>query len=392
MHRGPKWVGQTSAARGQPALVAPPVVLDDANAMERRSLSPDGIKSLFRVLKQDGFRIVGPSLVAGSVTFAEVGEFDDLATGLGLEVGPGRARVVESPAMFGAIGGPESLKRWQHAPQRVIWTGERGTNGFTGSAVVEEPSDPVAFFGVRACDLAGARVLAKAIRRTLDERDLTIALRCTSFAPTCFCTSMGTGPDVPEGGADLVLTEIAGKTHTFVVTAASPRGEALLARVDSKPATAADGDKAEALVREVAAAMPVAFDAAVARSALSQPGSGWSEVATRCMACGNCTAVCPTCFCVTVVDRTNPMATTAERVMRWDSCFTPGFSEMHGGPVRSSTGARYRQWVSHKVSWWWEQFGTAGCVGCGRCIVWCPVGIDIRNEVNAAIERSTAHV
>src|SRR3989304_5730824 len=111
MHRGPKWVGQTSAARGQPALVAPPVVLDDANAVERRSLSPDGIKSLFRVLKQDGFRIVGPSLVAGSVTFAEVGEFDDLATGLGLEVGPGRARVIESSTMFGAIGGPESMKR-----------------------------------------------------------------------------------------------------------------------------------------------------------------------------------------------------------------------------------------------------------------------------------------
>ncbi|HAX81861.1 MAG TPA: hypothetical protein DCY40_04760 [Actinobacteria bacterium] len=360
--------------------------------MERRSLSPDGIRSLFVALQQDGFRIVGPAPVTGSVTFAEVGDFDELAIGLGLEVGPGRARVVESPAMFGAIGGPESLKRWQHAPQRVIWAGERGTNGFTGSAVVEESSGPVAFFGVRACDLAGARVLAKAIRRNLDERDLTIALRCTSFAPTCFCTSMGTGPDVPEGGADLVLTEVAGKTRMFVATAASPRGEALLAKAETKPASAADVDKADALVREVAAAMPRAFDPAEARSALAAPASGWDEVASRCMACGNCTAVCPTCFCVTVLDRTDPTATTAERIMRWDSCFTPGFSEMHGGPVRSSTAARYRQWVSHKVSWWWEQFGTSGCVGCGRCIVWCPVGIDIREEVSAAIERSTAHV
>jgi ferredoxin len=366
--------------------------MENAAAMERRSLSSEGLRSLVDVLRKDGYRVVGPASTAGTVTLAEVTGFDELAAGLGLDIGPGRARVVPSPAMFGAIGGPESLKRWQHAPQRVIWAGERGQNGFTGSAVVEEPSDPVAFFGVRACDLAGARVLAKAIRRNLDARDLVIALRCTSFAPTCFCTTMGTGPDIPGGAADLVLTEVPGKSAAFIVTAASERGEALLARIDTKSAGAADGEKADALVRTVAETMPRFFDPAEARKALSEPGTGWDDVAARCMACGNCTAVCPTCFCVTVVDRTDPTATTAERIMRWDSCFTPGFSEMHGGPVRASTGARYRQWVSHKVSWWWEQFGTAGCVGCGRCIVWCPVGIDIRKEVNAAIERSTAHV
>jgi ferredoxin len=344
------------------------------------------------MLREDGFRVIGPSLVGGTITLAEIADLDELAVGLALEAGPGRTKVIASPSMFGSIGGPESMKRWQHPAQKVIWQGERGKDGFTGSAVVEESAGPVAFFAVRACDLAGARVLAKAIRRPLDEHDLVIAVRCTSAAPTCFCTTMGTGPDVPETAADLVLTEVLEPKPRFVATAGSERGEALLGRITTKPATDADVAAADSLVAKVAAAMPVAFDAQQARMALDRPAAGWNEIGTRCMACGNCTAVCPTCFCITVLDRTDATATVAERIMRWDSCFTPGFSEMHGGPVRASISSRYRQWVSHKVSWWWEQFGTAGCVGCGRCIVWCPVGIDIRKEVAAAIERSTANV
>lgn len=360
--------------------------------MDRRSLLAEEVRSLLDLLRQDGFRIIAPSLVAGTVTFAEVTDLDDLAAGMTLEVAPGRARVIPSPMTFGSIGGPESMKRWQHPAQRVIWRGERSNGAFTGSAVVEDPPGPVAFFGVRACDLAGAAVLAKAIRRKLGPDDLTIAVRCTAAAPTCFCTTMQTGPDVPESGADLVLTEVLKPEHRFVATAGSERGAALLARLGSRAATVAEVDAADALVAAVAASMPTAFDAAEARGALAAPAVGWGEVAARCFACGNCTAVCPTCFCVTVADRTNPSATTAERVMRWDSCFTPWFSEMHGGSVRASTAARYRQWVSHKMSWWWEQFGSAGCVGCGRCIVWCPAGIDIRAEVREAIERSTVHV
>jgi sulfhydrogenase subunit beta (sulfur reductase) len=361
------------------------------SVMDRRSLSSEGIRTLLSVLREDGFRIVAPALVGGTITLAEVDD-GGLASEVALEAGPGRTRVASSPLAFGSIGGPDSMKRWQHPAQRTVWRGERGKDGFTGSAVLEEAAGPVAFFAVRACDLAGARVLAKAIRRPLDDRDLIIAMRCTTAAPTCFCTTMETGPDVAEGTADLVLTEVLQPKHRFVVTAASEKGSQLLGRVKTTSASEADVASADALVAKVAADMPRLFDPQMARAALDRPGSGWDEVATRCMACGNCTAVCPTCFCVTVLDRTDPSATVAERIMRWDSCFTPGFSEMHGGPVRSEISSRYRQWISHKLSWWWEQFGTAGCVGCGRCIVWCPVGIDIRKEVAAAIERSTAHV
>jgi Fe-S oxidoreductase len=93
--------------------------------------------------------------------------------------------------------------------------------------------------------------------------------------------------------------------------------------------------------------------------------------------------VCPTCFCTTVEDVSDVTGDHAERWRRWDSCFTLGFSYIHGGSIRNSGKARYRQWMTHKLASWIDQFGTSGCVGCGRCITWCPVGIDITEEARA---------
>jgi succinate dehydrogenase/fumarate reductase-like Fe-S protein len=107
----------------------------------------------------------------------------------------------------------------------------------------------------------------------------------------------------------------------------------------------------------------------------------WTETAKRCMTCTNCTMVCPTCFCTTVEDITDLTGTRAERMRKWDSCFTLEFSHIHGGSIRSSVLARYRQWLTHKFAYWKDQFGTYGCVGCGRCITWCPVGIDVTEEI-----------
>ena len=115
----------------------------------------------------------------------------------------------------------------------------------------------------------------------------------------------------------------------------------------------------------------------------------WDEVAERCLACGNCTMVCPTCFCTTVEDVTDLAGEHVERHQRWDSCFTIDYSHIHGGAVRGSTRSRYRQWMTHKLATWIDQFGSSGCVGCGRCITWCPVGIDITEEARAIRERAT---
>jgi Fe-S-cluster-containing hydrogenase component 2 len=109
----------------------------------------------------------------------------------------------------------------------------------------------------------------------------------------------------------------------------------------------------------------------------------WDEVATRCLACGNCTMVCPTCFCHAVEDASDLGGQIAERWRSWDSCFSLDFARVGTGRVRNSTLSRYRQWLTHKLATWIDQFGTSGCVGCGRCITWCPVGIDITEEVRA---------
>jgi ferredoxin len=115
----------------------------------------------------------------------------------------------------------------------------------------------------------------------------------------------------------------------------------------------------------------------------SRESSQWEEVASRCLTCGNCTMVCPTCFCTTTEDVSDLTGEHAERWRHWASCYEFDFTYVHGGgSVRQSGDSRYRHWLTHKLGTWHDQFGMSGCVGCGRCIAWCPTGIDITAEMN----------
>jgi ferredoxin len=107
----------------------------------------------------------------------------------------------------------------------------------------------------------------------------------------------------------------------------------------------------------------------------------WGEVASRCLSCGSCTMVCPTCFCWDTQDHVSITLEQTSRTRVWDVCFNPGYSAQAGGNTRPSTLARYRQWLTHKFGNWVQQFGTLGCVGCGRCITWCPASIDVTEEI-----------
>jgi ferredoxin len=195
---------------------------------------------------------------------------------------------------------------------------------------------------------------------------------------------MDSGPAV-RGGFDIALTELMGESgHRFLVEAGSAAGVALLAGLPLEPAEEADSAEAAAILARTAASMTRAMPAdapAVLRANPEHPR--WEEVAGRCLTCGNCTMVCPTCFCTSVEDGSDLSGLEAYRERRWDSCFTMDYSYIHGGSVRASPKSRYRQWLTHKIDTWWDQFGTSGCVGCGRCITWCPVGIDITEEVAA---------
>lgn len=212
---------------------------------------------------------------------------------------------------------------------------------------------------------------------------LVIVVNCGQAAKTCFCTSTNTGPRA-ETGYDLALTEILdGDDHYFVAEIGSKKGLSLMAEIPHAEAGSRHILRAEQSSKRAEDQMGRQIDLSDIKELLyrNYDNERWDELEKRCLACGNCTMACPTCFCSKVEDVTDLTGDHAERWREWDSCFTMDFSYIHGGSVRQTIRSRYRQWLMHKLATWVEQFGTSGCVGCGRCITWCPVGIDLTEEV-----------
>jgi formate hydrogenlyase subunit 6/NADH:ubiquinone oxidoreductase subunit I len=352
-----------------------------------------GLAALLEALRDGGREVVGPTVRDGVVVYDTIASIDDLPRGLEDHQDCGRYRLNSraDAAFFAHAVGPHSWKRYLHPPVVTLFRARRGPDGlaFAGD---DEPPPCRAFVGVRACDLAAIalqdRVLlggrhADAVYAARRERCLLVAVNCTRPGGTCFCASLGTGPAV-RAGFDLALTEMPDPVHRFLVDVGSERGEALMCEVPHRPAEVHDLAQAQELQASAAGQMGRRLETQRLKELLYErcEDPRWEEVGHRCLACANCTLVCPTCFCTTVEDLTD-LAGGAERRRRWDSCFTLDFSYVHGGSVRTSSGARYRQWLTHKLASWQDQFGTLGCVGCGRCITWCPVGIDITAEARA---------
>ena len=363
-------------------------------------LTIDGLEALLDALGRRGFRVLGPTVRDQAIVYDDIASLADLPRGWTDEQDGGRYRLLrrDDDALFGYAAGPHSWKKFLHAPGQRLWRAERNAEGM--SVVGEAPStDRLALIGVRACELHAIaiqdRVLlsgghADPFYRARREDNFIVAVNCGEPGGTCFCASMNTGPKA-AGGYDLALTEITGEDGLlYVVEAGSEAGRAMLDELPRRDATQEEIASAEAVsagaAERMGRVMPATHEVPqLLQRNLDHPR--WDEVAERCLTCGNCTMVCPTCFCTTVEDVTSLDGASAERMQRWDSCFTMDFSYLHGGSVRASPRSRYRQWMTHKLSTWWDQFGTSGCVGCGHCITWCPVGIDITEEV-AAIRAS----
>lgn len=364
----------------------------------------DGLDRLINVLAEQGWTVLGPVVRDGAIVPGPISSTDDLPRGVGDEQSPARYRLVErgDDAFFGFAGAATSFKPVLFPARQLLWRGTRRADGFEMTRPDDAPP-PRALVGVRSCDLAaitvhdrvlserwGDRPASDADYAAAREATFVVAVACGAPATTCFCTSTGSGP-APGPGFDLALTEVLDEDgHRFVVQVGSERGERVLASIPARPAEAQDRACAEAVVSGARATMTrtLSTDGLPALLDREVDHPQWEDVAGRCLACGNCTAVCPTCFCTSVEDVSDLSGEHAERWRLWDSCFTAGFSYVHGGPVRSSTASRYRQWLTHKLGTWQAQFDTSGCVGCGRCVTWCPVGIDITAE--AAALRSTA--
>jgi ferredoxin len=350
---------------------------------------------LFQALSKKGYAVVGPTVREGAIIYDRLNSAAELPAGWTDEQNGGTYRLKRrgDQALFGYAVGPHSWKKFLHPPQQKLWQAERGANGFT--IFQEKQIHPkYAFLGVRSCELHAIAIQGKvflqgqfvdSVYQSRREDVFLIAINCGQAGGTCFCVSMKTGPKA-SSGYDLAMTEILQNgRHHFVVEAGTERGAEILSELPREAAAQADVQAAENVVAETARHMGRTLDTAGIKELLynNYEHPRWDEVATRCLTCANCTMVCPTCFCTTVEDVTDLSGDHAERWRKWDSCFTMDFSYIHGGSVRSSTKSRYRQWLTHKLATWIDQFGSSGCVGCGRCITWCPVAIDITEEVRA---------
>jgi formate hydrogenlyase subunit 6/NADH:ubiquinone oxidoreductase subunit I len=365
-----------------------------------RVLQRHDLQHLFHALASRGYRIVGPTVRDGAIVYEEIRSASDLPEGWTDKQDGGTYRLEKrnDAALFGFTVGPHSWKKFLFPPRTRLWQADREPKGFL---LRPEPVDaaPYAFLGVRSCELHAIAIQDKVfmdtdpLYRAHRGRAFLIAVNCGQAGGTCFCVSMNTGPRA-ESGFDLSLTEIMEDgQHAFTVEAGSERGREVLQMLPSGEAGAADLEASvrctARAVQQMGRTMDVKGVPELLARNLEHPR--WDEVASRCLACANCTMACPTCFCSTVEDTTDLTGDHAERWRSWDSCFTVDFSHVHGGSVRTSTKARYRQWLTHKLSTWHDQFGTSGCVGCGRCITWCPVAIDLTQEVAAIRDSEGAH-
>ncbi len=354
-------------------------------------LARANLQVLIDLLRADGRVVVGPTVADGAIVLDEIESVAQLPVGWRDDQAPGAYRLEHdgNGRLFQYTVGPTSPKRWTFPPRVPLAVGQRDEGAVTFQRA--RPEVPrIAFLGVRACELAGLRVQDRVFLggpftdedyRARRAATFTIAVECAVAGGTCFCTSMGTGPAVRDG-ADLVLSEL---DDGFIVRASSPAGAELLARL---PLAAASTDQvmtARHQVESVAEAIgdPVATEGLHDRLMAQWDSPRWLQIAERCMTCTNCTLVCPTCFCSSVTQRSDLDGKVATNERIWDSCFTLGFAKVAGGNFRSRARDRYRQWLTHKFATWIDQFGSFGCVGCGRCITWCPVGIDVRAELAA---------
>jgi len=355
----------------------------------------DGLHALVGVLRDRGYRVVGPTRRDGAIVYEELGSADELPAGWTevQEAATYRLERRDDEARFGYPVGPHSWKRWLLPAHLRLWQARRSEDGNIAFEEESTPERPFAFLGVRSCDLRAIAVQDRVFTEgSFVDRDYAarregaflVAVNCGTPGGTCFCTSMGTGPRA-ESGFDLALTELLAGEHRFVVEVGSDRGAEVLADLIPERATEDDLEAALAVTHEAIEHMGRHVESFDLRDLLARnvENPRWAATAERCLTCGNCTMVCPTCFC-TSVDDVNVLETgAAERWRRWDSCYSQDYSYIHGGSIRPSSQARYRQWLTHKFGTWIDQFGTSGCVGCGRCITWCPVGIDVTEELTA---------
>jgi formate hydrogenlyase subunit 6/NADH:ubiquinone oxidoreductase subunit I len=357
-----------------------------------RKIDIQEFENLFSTLRDKGYTLVGPTIQNGAIVYSEINNTSDLPIGFTDHQSEGYYRLEKNDkdTYFHYVVGPQSWKKFLYPSIQKLFTAKINDKKLEITKE-EEPNTKYAFIGVRSCEINSIEIQDRVFfggeyqnsrYKALRKNAFIVAVNCSKAESNCFCTSMGTGPEVLSG-YDLLLTEISNSNeHFFLINAGSEKGEEILKLLNTEEASEKDLANGRNVIEHTKKQIQKQLDTNNLKDILLKnlESPVWDDVAKRCLACGNCTMVCPTCFCMTIEDYTDLQKTQAERIQKWDSCFTLEYSYIHGGSVRVSIGSRYRQWLTHKLATWYEQFGTSGCVGCGRCITWCPVGIDITEE------------
>ncbi len=354
----------------------------------------DQLQHLLDNLQAKGYTCIGPQVRHETIIYDEITSLEQLPQGINEQQQPGSYSLNTTNGLkyFDWANGPQAIKPLLFAPKEKLWSSEQGADGKICFSAVKQEAKKLAIIGARACDIAALKIhdlhflqqqfvdpYYQARRQDL----LIIAVNCARPADTCFCSSTGDGPFVEEGG-DIVLTEL---QHGFLITAQTEQGENILSELVLQESTAeqcAESERIKAHASKQNRQLPKLdiktrlFD--------ELDNEAWHEIAEKCLSCGNCTSVCPTCFCHSENEVPELDGKSSSHYREWDSCFGQGHSYIHGIAIRRETSQRYRQWLTHKFSSWYDQYGRSGCVGCGRCITWCPVAIDVTESVAQIVE------
>ncbi len=362
------------------------------------AISKPHLDTIFATLSGLDYQLEGPQVQDYTVVLGPIENRADLPRGYSSQEEPGKYTLSSNSQenYFNVTSGPHTWKKYFFPPkvQQMVFRKDpdHPNSWITESSAGEVPR--YALIGVRPCDLAGIQIQDKIflegercdpIYQERRENALIVVTNCSEPCGTCFCTSMGTGPKA-ENGFDLALTEI--EDH-FLIEVGSEKGQQALAGLEWQIASDDQLKKADWVInnsiRKIDLNLP-SPEKLQTELLENLDHSHWDDVASRCLSCGSCTQVCPTCFCWDSADKTLLPGNMIIRERVWDSCFNPDYSYVAHGNTRPNTRARYRQWLTHKFASWYEQNGTSGCVGCGRCITWCPADINHLEEIAAIRE------
>jgi len=362
--------------------------------MTQKFLSYKNLQRLFDTLLDQGFDLNGPAVKNNSIQYVPINLTEQLPWGVQdkQDLSIHELKVVDDSKCFQWSNGASSAKSHLFKQDVTLWKVLKDEDTQKLEFVQEKiKAKPVALFGLKSCDLEAIKIQDKTLLHGKFVDDIyqnyrknlfAIGVNCVYASSNCFCKSLNTGPEIKTDVAELILTEI---KDGFLVEYISERAKGILAVdewVDVSPGMVSEAKTLKNQANDQHKSIPLAEIRSANMHRGSKDADLWNSFMGDCTSCGTCTQVCPTCFCHKTEELPSFDEDESEHIRMWDSCFNESHGYTNGINHRPDLLSRYQMWMMHKFSEWQRQFGVSGCVGCGRCMSWCPVGIDVTDGVN----------